>query len=32
VELDFKKGEMLFPSGEEAKWLFVVVSGKIRVF
>jgi CRP-like cAMP-binding protein len=23
---------MLFPSGEEAKWLFVVVSGKIRVF
>jgi CRP/FNR family transcriptional regulator, dissimilatory nitrate respiration regulator len=32
VELHFTKGEMLFLSGEEAKWLFVVVSGKIRVF
>lgn len=32
VELHFKKGEMLFLSGEEAKGLFVVVSGKIRVF
>jgi CRP-like cAMP-binding protein len=32
VELHFKKSEMLFLSGEEAKWLFVVVSGKIRVF
>lgn len=32
VELHFKKGEMLFLSGEEAKGLFVVVSGKIRAF
>ena len=32
VEFHFTKGEMLFLSGEEAKWLFVVVSGKIRVF
>jgi CRP-like cAMP-binding protein len=32
VELHFKKGEMLFLAGEEAKGLFVVVSGKIRVF
>ena len=32
VELHFKKGEMLFLSGEEAKGLFVVVSGQIRVF
>lgn len=32
VELYFKKGEMLFLSGEEAKGLFVVVSGRIRVF
>ena len=32
VELHFKIGEMLFLSGEEAKGLFVVVSGKIRVF
>jgi CRP/FNR family transcriptional regulator len=32
VELHFKKGEMLFLSGEEAKGLFVVSSGKIRVF
>lgn len=32
VELHFKKGEMLFLSGEEAKGLFIVFSGKIRVF
>ena len=32
ADLHFKKGEMLFLSGEEAKGLFVVVSGKIRVF
>lgn len=32
VELHFKKGEMLFLCEEEAKGLFVVVSGKIRVF
>jgi CRP-like cAMP-binding protein len=32
VELRLKQGEMLFFSGEEAKGLFVVVSGKIRVF
>jgi CRP-like cAMP-binding protein len=32
LELHFKKGELLFLSGEEAKGLFVVVSGKIRVF
>ncbi|HWH56935.1 MAG TPA: Crp/Fnr family transcriptional regulator [Terriglobales bacterium] len=32
TELRFRQGEMLFFSGEEAKGLFVVVSGKIRVF
>jgi CRP/FNR family transcriptional regulator len=32
TELRFKQGEMLFFSGEDAKGLFVVVSGKIRVF
>jgi CRP/FNR family transcriptional regulator len=32
VELQFKKGEMLFLSGERARGLFLVVSGKIRVF
>jgi CRP-like cAMP-binding protein len=32
VELHFKKGEMLFLSGEEAKGLFVVVKGQIRIF
>jgi CRP-like cAMP-binding protein len=32
AELHFKKGEMLFLSGEQAKGLFVVVSGQIRVF
>lgn len=29
VELHFEKGEMLFLSGEEAKGLFVILSGKI---
>lgn len=32
AELHFKKGEMLFLSGEQAKGLFVVVNGQIRVF
>ena len=32
VELHFKKGEMLFLLGEQAKGLFVVVNGQIRVF
>ncbi|HUD56853.1 MAG TPA: Crp/Fnr family transcriptional regulator [Terracidiphilus sp.] len=32
VELHLQKGEMLFLSGEPAKGLFVVVSGKIRAF
>jgi CRP/FNR family transcriptional regulator len=32
VDLHFKKDEILFLSGEQAKGLFVVVSGKIRVF
>ena len=32
VELRFKKGEVLFVSGELAKGLFVVVNGQIRVF
>jgi CRP-like cAMP-binding protein len=32
VELHLQKGEMLFLSGEAARGLFVVVSGKIRVF
>ena len=32
VELHLKRGEMLFLSGEPARGLFVVVSGKIRVF
>ena len=32
AELHFKRGEMLFLSGERAKGLFVVVSGRIRVF
>ena len=31
-ELHFQRGEMLFLSGEEAKGLFVVVTGKVRVF
>jgi len=30
--LHFKKGELLFLSGEQAKGLFVVVNGQIRVF
>ncbi len=32
TELHFKKGEMLFLSGEQARGLFVVVNGRIRVF
>lgn len=32
VELHLKAGEMLFFSGEEARGLFVVVSGRIRAF
>jgi CRP/FNR family cyclic AMP-dependent transcriptional regulator len=32
IELRLRKGEVLFISGEQAKGLFVVVSGKIRVF
>lgn len=32
VKLQFKKGEMLFLAGEEAKGLFVIVSGKVRAF
>ena len=32
VELHLQKGEMLFLSGEPARGLFVVVSGKIRAF
>jgi CRP/FNR family transcriptional regulator len=32
AELHFKKGEMLFLSGEQAKGLFVIVNGEIRVF
>jgi CRP/FNR family transcriptional regulator len=32
VELRLQKGEMLFLSGEPARGLFVVVSGKIRAF
>jgi CRP-like cAMP-binding protein len=32
AELHFKKGEMLFLSGEQGKGLFVVVNGQIRVF
>jgi CRP-like cAMP-binding protein len=32
TELRLKQGEMLFFSGDDAKGLFVVVSGKIRVF
>jgi CRP-like cAMP-binding protein len=32
IELHFKKGEMLFFSGEEAKGLYVLVNGQVRVF
>lgn len=32
TELHHRRGEMLFLSGENAKGLFVVVSGKVRVF
>lgn len=31
-ELHFERGEMLFLSGEQAKGLFVIVTGKVRVF
>lgn len=32
VELHLEKGQVIFISGEQAKGLFVVVNGKIRVF
>ena len=32
VKVHFKKGEMLFLSGEEAKGLFVIIDGKVRAF
>jgi CRP-like cAMP-binding protein len=32
TELHLQRGEMLFLSGEQAKGLFVVVAGKVRVF
>ena len=32
TDLRFSKGEMLFLSGEPVKGLFIVISGKIRVF
>jgi CRP-like cAMP-binding protein len=32
TELHLHRGEMLFLSGEQAKGLFVIVSGKVRVF
>lgn len=32
AELHFKKGEVLFLAGEQARGLFVVLSGKFRVF
>lgn len=32
VKMHFKKGEMLFLSGEEAKGLFVIIDGKVRAF
>ena len=32
VKTHFKKGEMLFLSGEEAKGLFVIIDGKVRAF
>jgi CRP/FNR family transcriptional regulator len=32
AKVQFKKGEMLFLSGEEAKGLFVIVDGKVRAF
>lgn len=32
VKVHFKKGEMLFLAGEEARGLFVIVDGKIRAF
>ena len=32
TELHLQRGEMLFLSGEQAKGLFIVVAGKVRVF
>jgi CRP-like cAMP-binding protein len=32
VKVHFKKGEMLFLSGEEAAGLFVIIDGKVRAF
>lgn len=32
VKVHFKKGEMLFLSGEEATGLFVIIDGKVRAF
>lgn len=32
VKIHFKKGEMLFLSGEEAAGLFVIIDGKVRAF
>lgn len=32
AKVHFKKGEMLFLSGEEAKGLFVIIDGKVRAF
>jgi CRP-like cAMP-binding protein len=32
VKIHFKKGEMLFLSGEEATGLFVIIDGKVRAF
>lgn len=32
VTVHFRKGEMLFLSGEEAKGLFVIIDGKVRAF
>jgi CRP/FNR family transcriptional regulator len=32
VKVHFKKGEMLFLSGEEAEGLFVIIDGKVRAF
>lgn len=32
IKVHFKKGEMLFLSGEEAAGLFVIIDGKVRAF
>jgi CRP/FNR family transcriptional regulator len=32
IELHFKKGKMLFLSGEPARGLYIVVDGNIRAF